>query len=295
MYKKNAGNIHKYVNDHVLKRIVEFNTSHKNWELIDNKIIFSNKMSQIPNSVPMYLGKIEKGFIYNSSGQETPLKQKNDLIPILENLIETHKVVFIKKNFSYGGKEVFKFDETSYINLENINIHGHYLLQKGVDQHEALDKINPYSINTLRVITLNLNGEIIVKSCALRMSINKSYKDNASSVGIFISYDLENNRLGEVATKNIDVGGKSYYKHPETQFIFKGRPLPYPDRVKTLVTRAATTFPNRYVVGWDVAYTPKGPILIEGNTNPGPIMAQIALKGLRSVKIFDDIYRELYN
>ena len=54
-------------------------------------------------------------------------------------------------------------------------------------------------------------------------------------------------------------------------------------------------FPDRYIIGWDVAYTPEGTVIIEGSTAPCPAGMQIALRGLRNNKIYDGIYREFYN
>ena len=59
----------------------------------------------------------------------------------------------------------------------------------------------------------------------LRMGVNESYKDNASSGGIFVNYDIEKNKLGEVATKFLNKGGASFYSHPGSNFIFKDQSL----------------------------------------------------------------------
>ena len=39
--------------------------------------------------------------------------------------------------------------------------------------------------------------------------------------------------------------------------------------VKELVLKAAMVVPNVKYVGWDVAITPTGPVIIEGNDYPG--------------------------
>ena len=295
MYKKDAGNIQMYVNDNVLTRILKFNSKQGKWHLLANKDVFIEKMKELPGSVPLYLGMIEEGFIYNKEGKIIAPSSKTNFSPILDKLIRIHKVIFIKKVLSFGGKGVFRYNETSTLNLDELDFQEDYLIEKGLVQHGTLNEINPYCVNTLRVISLNRNGEIKIPSCILRMGVNESHNDNASTGGIFVSYDLEKNKLGEVANKYIDKGGKSFYSHPRTHYIFKEKPLPYPDKIISLVTKAAMIFPERYIIGWDVAYTPEGPIIIEGNSNPCPIMTQISLRGLRNNKIYDDLYREFYN
>ena len=295
MYKKDAGNIHMYVNDNVLMKIQKFNSKQGKWHLLADKVVFIEKMKELSGSVPLYLGKIEKGFIYNKEGNIIAPSDKTNFSSILDNLIQTHQVVFVKKIISFGGKGVFRYNETSKLDLDELNFQEDYLIEKGLIQHDALNEINPYCVNTLRVISLKRNGKIKIPTCILRMGVNESHNDNASTGGIFVSYDIEKNKLGEVANRYINKGGTSFYSHPKTQYIFKNKPLPYPDKVVCLVTKAAMIFPERYIIGWDVAYTPEGPIIIEGNSNPCPIMTQISLRGLRNNIIYDGLYREFYN
>ena len=40
MYKKDAGNIHMYVNDTILLKILKFNSQQGNWQLLANKVDF---------------------------------------------------------------------------------------------------------------------------------------------------------------------------------------------------------------------------------------------------------------
>jgi hypothetical protein len=57
-----------YVNDSVLSRILKLMTTQDNWFLLDNKIKFSEIMRELPIGTPLYLGKIEKGFLYDNKG-----------------------------------------------------------------------------------------------------------------------------------------------------------------------------------------------------------------------------------
>ena len=65
-HKKDTGNIHMYVDDNVLLKILKFNSQQGNFQLLANKVDFIKKMAEIPSSVPVYLGKIEKGYIYDN-------------------------------------------------------------------------------------------------------------------------------------------------------------------------------------------------------------------------------------
>ena len=47
-----------------------------------------------------------------------------------------------------------------------------------------------------------------------------------------------------------------------------GREIPYWEKVLELCQQAAAIIPEIAFIGWDVAITPSGPILIEGNHDP---------------------------
>ena len=294
MYKKDAGDIGKYVNRNILLKINNLHGIQGTHYYLDNKIRFAEKMTEAGVPIPLYIGKIEKQNFYESNGNKTELKIKSDLLPIIAKLLEHHKVIFIKNVTGLGGDGVFKFKLETLIDLSVLNLEHDYMIDKGLEQHHDLNLINPYCINTLRVITLNDKGDIRIPNSILRMGVNKAHVDNATFGGIFLNYDLSDNKLYEIAKRFAAQGGKSFYRHPDTDFLFKDQSLPYPDKVIELVLQAAQVFPDRSVIGWDVAFTSEGPVIIEGNSNPCPLLTQVSLKGFRNNAIYEEFYREVY-
>jgi hypothetical protein len=57
-------------------------------------------------------------------------------------------------------------------------------------------------------------------------------------------------------------------RHPDTGHEFRGYPVPMLDDDDALGLRAYQAFPSLYFIGWDIAITQKGPVLIEGNAVP---------------------------
>ncbi len=51
--------------------------------------------------------------------------------------------------------------------------------------------------------------------------------------------------------------------------------MPYWEEVKSLALRAATAFPWVHGVGWDIAISEQGPVLIEGNRAWSPELMQM--------------------
>lgn len=66
-----------------------------------------------------------------------------------------------------------------------------------------------------------------------------------------------------------DFNGGCYKQHPITNAELVGLQLPYWNEIKDMLTHAAKEIPQVAYVGWDIAITPDGPVLIEGNTTPG--------------------------
>ena len=53
--------------------------------------------------------------------------------------------------------------------------------------------------------------------------------------------------------------------HPLTKIRFDGYEIPYWKEIEEMVCKAAMVNPDVHVVGWDVAISNKGPLLIEAN------------------------------
>lgn len=139
---------------------------------------------------------------------------------------------------------------------------------------------------------LKKNNQVEIPSCFFRAGRGTAFVDNAAAGGIFTDYNLEKNKLGEFAYTHVGSGGHSFISHPETGFIFKNQALPYPDKVKELVKKAVLFFPDLPLIGWDIGFSPTGPVLIEGNSNPSLLMMQITLKGLKKNNTYRSILKK---
>jgi hypothetical protein len=64
----------------------------------------------------------------------------------------------------------------------------------------------------------------------------------------------------------------------DTGGVIEGRVLPLWQETIAMACRAHAAFAPRVIVGWDIAVTPKGPVLIEGNNAPGIDLLQRAYR-----------------
>lgn len=195
----------------------------------------------------------------------------------LAEFCQAHGTVFAKPHSDFGGRGVEKIvpsPEEDYEALyRRLTENGQCLVEEAIVQHEALNRLCPGSVNTLRVVTLLVDGEAKFVYALLRMGSGQGYVDNISSGGM---YTL----VGPEGTLEFpafcDKTGLYYDSHPATGTVFAGFRLPYFADAVELCRRAALVEPKLGYIGWDVAITPTGPVLVEGNNLPGYDMAQNA-------------------
>lgn len=139
------------------------------------------------------------------------------------------------------------------------------ILQERVQQHDVLQKINPNCTNTLRVITLiNNAGEVEVMINQLKFGRGKSMVDNASK-GAATSYVFDDGTISRVAVISRE-SLEMHECHPDTGAQAAGLKLPYYKEAIELAKEAQRRIPQLRSVGWDIAITNDGPMIIEGNT-----------------------------
>jgi len=184
--------------------------------------------------------------------------------------------------------------------LENKNVKG-WLFEEKVEQHSQQAAIYEKSLNTIRIDTLRgIHGEVIFGGGFFRIGRNGKRVDNWSAGGIALPVDLKDGSvIGDTA---YDYNLNEYKVHPDTKFSFKGYKVPYWDEVRNMLMQTAPLFPDINSVGWDVAISKDGPVIIEGNTNYeittqaviGPYMKKPEFMRVLNEHIKNSKYRSRY-
>lgn len=146
-----------------------------------------------------------------------------------------------------------------------------YLKEKGfctiedcIIQHSDLNKLYPNAVNCLRIITiLDNNGVPHCIYAVLKMGYNGRVVDNN---GLFSPVDLKTGKIKYPAHSGETPKGIVYTEHPDTHVKLVGYQLPYVKEAVNMCLKAALVVPQIRYVGWDVAITENGPVIIEGNT-----------------------------
>ena len=145
------------------------------------------------------------------------------------------------------------------------------IIEEKIIQHPDMARLYPGSINTLRMVTLN-NGKTVTLVLAICRIGNGGKVDNFLSGGMMTRINLETGTLQYVC---VDEQNRTYAEHPITGTPIVGYPIPMWDACVALAKQAAQVVPQVGYVGWDLAVTPNGPVLVEGNEFPGHCLYQL--------------------
>lgn len=201
----------------------------------------------------------------------------NDFRPVSIKEIAFHAMeysaIFIKQSEdSAGGHGVVYYDCTRGLDdLVNMlrSIQTNVVIQEGLCQHFQMSRLNPTSVNTIRVLThLTLKGQVKVRSVVVRMGRNGSHVDNASSGGITVGVE----DFGRLKSKAYDVAGCCYEEHPNSHVKFSEIVIPNYSDMLDEVKLMHWQLPLFRLLSWDIAINQEAtPILIEVNMHSGQL------------------------
>jgi hypothetical protein len=144
------------------------------------------------------------------------------------------------------------------------------IIQPRVTNHAALSDLNNGALATVRALTcLDEAGEPELVGAVLRMAIGGNHVvDNLHAGGIAAGIDLQTGLVGPATNLGSDVRLGWLDRHPMSGAMISGRRLPYGKRIKPFAEAAHRAFADRVLIGWDIAITPGGLMLVEANGAP---------------------------
>lgn len=188
----------------------------------------------------------------------------------LEEMARELGVVLVKPQNATHGDGVEKIraqDVTDWPALHaRLTVNGQTLCEEVIRQHPELDRLWPGSVNTVRLVTIYKDGAGHIVASFLRVGGGEKPVDNFNSGGMVIPLDPA---AGIVLCAAVNKAGERFEVHPGTGVRFEGFQVPLWDQVTALAAQAAGVIPGVRYVGWDIAVTPEGPLLVEGNQYPG--------------------------
>lgn len=184
-----------------------------------------------------------------------------------------HGRVIVKPSVATGQGHNIRFYDTDGMTPQEaekiFDTYGeNFIIQEKMSQHEALARLNPQSLNSIRIITLFRDGEVHILAPILRVGGFDSEVDNTSQGG-YQGRILPDGRLAPLGFTHRNDRWEFVDSYPNG-IRFADVTVPSYDRVVETVRRQAERMSHFRIIGWDFAIAPDGePLFIEFNVIPG--------------------------
>lgn len=273
------------------KNYYQFDKYDKNLFLNDWEIEFNLKKINSHETKKYVTDKLYFGLLLQNMGIShlVGLVNYNRFIPLskynnIDAALKEHGYIFVKPVTGSGGNGIYV--AKSY---EECKVRSPHVIELPILQHEYANNIYSGSINTIRVMTIKDSKDIFIAGAFHRFGTNDSgCVDNISKGGIGANIDLNDGIMTAAIPNPIFKQNIVYKAHPNSGSQIEGIKVPYWDEVQCLAIKLTKMFPGLFYVGWDIAVTPNGPVVIEGNAeiaNPHPMQAFLPmLKNARIVQ-----------
>jgi hypothetical protein len=248
-------------------------------EITENKAVFYMYCAQMGIPTPPLLGI----FFRESSGLSWgngPIVGKQQWVEFFEKSCPREFVVkpsygvygdgilFVDKNKSgFSGSELFR-------SLRNHPQYDSFVIQDCLFNHPDLMAINPKKgLQTARVITCVKNAQTVeILMAYFKPIAGENRIDNHKSGftgNLLCPINLANGELEDLVIVG-EAGITRLERHPDTNAVLKGQAMPLWPEISQLAKSAALAFLPMRAIGWDIAVTPEGPCIIEGNSRWDP-------------------------
>lgn len=171
----------------------------------------------------------------------------------MDDLACGHGAELLRKEDFENGEDFYWYVKTKgFDSLEDV-----------IENHPDIAKVYPNAVNTCRVITmLDSQGEPHVVMAIFKFGKNGRIVDN---LGLYAPVDQETGAFLYTCHDGDTLLNVFYTEHPDTHYPLSEFRVPMIKEMLELAKKAATVIPQMRYIGWDIAVTPNGPAIIEGN------------------------------
>lgn len=151
------------------------------------------------------------------------------------------------------------------------------IIEELISQDGRMAAFHPSSVNTVRIPTFRFDDETVVLQPFMRIGQGDAIVDNAGHGGIICNLDVDTGRVYSCC----DERGRRFTSHPDTGKEIIGFQVPCWEEAKSMVKALADVLPAVRYVGWDLALTLNGWVLVEGNDKGQFVFQYPASEGFR--------------
>ena len=251
-------------------------------EMLENKIFSQVYLAARGIPVPKLFGQVDqRGVLHSMDGEMSQnfhewMSTRED--PVFCKLPDGQQGTSCFVLARQGDRYLKNGKECSMQEIEALT--PNLQIEEVITQHEDMSAIYPGCVNTCRIVTVSIDGKPRYFLGDAFFGSNGSCVSNGHFGGIKVPYDKDG-RLGEYGMKGLEFGGGTFRKHPDTGAVFAECRIPCFAEVVELALKAHGTMPFVHSIGWDIAITPTGPVIIEGNSQWGTAGHQAFRGGLR--------------
>lgn len=138
-----------------------------------------------------------------------------------------------------------------------------FIVQERIKPNKIFAKLNPSSINTVRINTYICDSKVHVAPISMRIGRDGNICDNAHAGGIQIG--IKNSKLLKFAMND---SGEKFDRHPDTGVIFENYSIPRVNDMIEFAKKYHYRVPHIGCIAWDFTVDEEGYIvLIETNMN----------------------------
>jgi hypothetical protein len=154
------------------------------------------------------------------------------------------------------------------------------IFEKRIIQHHKMGQLHSSSVNTIRIGTFNNGNNVTVFNAILKLGASGNVCDNWHFGGIIVGIDINTGNLMRYGIQPTKCANK-LTKHPDSNLEFDGFKIPFFQDALRIAKILHSELYGVYTVGWDIAITENGPVVIEGNDNWDFRMFQVYYGGCK--------------
>ena len=230
-------------------RFVSILNDKKSANTLDNKLLFNERFNEF----------LKRDWINLKVSSETDFK----------NFLKGKNNIIVKPVDQACGRNVEKISVKSISDVNKLYASllekEQFLVEDCIVQHPKMASLYPNAVNTLRIVTVTKNNNVHIMFRSIRMGNVGNVVDNFNHGGLFTTIEKD----GVIRKNAVDKKGNIYTNHPYTNTAIVGFKIPLFDEAIKYVETMASSIPEVGYVGWDIAITEKGPVVVEANPFPG--------------------------
>lgn len=198
--------------------------------------------------------------------REQIIVKSMDDLETYKQFASKHSKFFAKPYAGGGGLGARWVEVNKYASidesLETLLKDGSFVLEEGVYQCSEMASFNPDSINTVRIVTIRSNNKVSIWHALIRTGRKGLIVDNGASGGLFVLVD---HKTGKIISGGANERGDLFLNHPDSNVPFIGFQIPMWKELCDMSIEMMEAMPSINCIGWDLAVTDKGPVVIEAN------------------------------